>query len=115
MKVVLFSFFCIFLTGSYAANENAESDENFRTVTKDHCEWKYTCCNAAEDLINCSELCFKSVNCLEPSTEAPEMIAMSARFSIPNIHRPFLAVAPVVCPEGYRPDHRNRCRMVFVF
>lgn len=118
MKFVHFALaYILFITNSDAFDEDSESVTNLRMVTKDYCEWKYVCCNQEESLSNCPELCFKSLNCTEPNTENPPPNDMTSRFSLwrYSFSRLSFGSTPMVCPEGYRPDHRNRCRLVFTF
>ncbi|EDS44592.1 hypothetical protein CpipJ_CPIJ005325 [Culex quinquefasciatus] len=117
-SALLTSIICVVFFKS-GLGQDVESAENFRTVTKDYCEWRYSCCEPAEPLSRCRELCFRSWNCVEP-TEQPEPAEQLSSFRLFSSRGGFydrtrLRPARVVCPEGYKPDHRNRCRKVFDF
>uniref|UniRef100_A0A8D8IUK9 (northern house mosquito) hypothetical protein n=1 Tax=Culex pipiens TaxID=7175 RepID=A0A8D8IUK9_CULPI len=117
-SALLTSIICVVFFKS-GLGQDVESAENFRTVTKDYCEWRYSCCEPAEPLSRCRELCFRSWNCVEP-TEQPEPTEQLSSFRLFSTRGGFydrtrMRPARVVCPEGYKPDHRNRCRKVFDF
>uniref|UniRef100_A0A8D8C405 (northern house mosquito) hypothetical protein n=1 Tax=Culex pipiens TaxID=7175 RepID=A0A8D8C405_CULPI len=117
-SALLTSIICVVFFKS-GLGQDVESAENFRTVTKDYCEWRYSCCEPGEPLSRCRELCFRSWNCVEP-TEQPEPAEQLSSFRLFSTRGGFydrtrMRPARVVCPEGYKPDHRNRCRKVFDF